>query len=172
MQEFKIEQVAYHVKDIDEGKRHFEHALGLAKENWIDDTVVAMGKIAGCPLEQLNKAHLTFNYQVGLELELIQYVEGVNWHSVAGRVGNNFEPFSVVFPSHLGMHVTSLVQMGEWITQMKKAGISVAQEVETLSHTNPVLVNLKQYYHYVVFNSRHLLGFDLKLIRRMVDNAD
>ena len=45
-------------------------------------------------------------------------------------------------------------------------GIKVAQEVFTKSHTNPVIAG-KRKYNYVIFDTKEILGVDLKFIVRI-----
>lgn len=130
-------------------------ALG-AKE-WAMDHVQALGDVFGAG-PQFNEADLAFNYQLGrddgkpLEFEVLKYTIGDNW--MHGRFG----------VSHLGMHCTE-AQLAEFHNFFAARDIEVAQEVDTQSHTNPVIAG-KRRYKYTIFNTRHILGVDLKLIVR------
>ena len=73
----------------------------------------------------------------------------------------DFAPKSV---SHLGMHVTS-GELEGWRHFFAERGIVVAQEVKTHEHTNPVIAG-KRFYTYVIFNTRPILGVDVKFIVR------
>lgn len=140
-------------------------ALGL--DEWSKDLVVARGEVFGSEVET-NVAALAFNYQATwfneeapastvpkpLELEVLHYEAGRNWM-------REYEP-SV---SHLGMHCTS-VELHEWRRRFEKLGIGVAQEVFTQSHSNPAIAG-KRWYQYVIFDTRRILGVDLKFIVRM-----
>jgi hypothetical protein len=64
------------------------------------------------------------------------------------------------------MHVT-LDEMAIWKERMESESIPIIQEVYTQSHTNPFLLENGRRYHYVIFDTQRLLGFDLKLIRRI-----
>ena len=70
-------------------------------------------------------------------------------------------PWSV---SHLGMHVTE-DELLEWRKFFAGRKIFVAQELHTDSHSNPVIAG-KRWYHYVIFETRHILGVDVKFIVR------
>lgn len=136
-------------------------ALGL--DEWSHDDVVAQGSVFELG-DQTNVANLAFNYQAShqpsvefpakpIELEVLQYTEGHNWmyyhdHSV----------------SHLGMHVTAS-ELEEFRAKFAALDIRVAQEVNTLSHTNPVIAGKRQ-YTYCIFDTRDVLGVDLKFIVR------
>ncbi|WP_211257045.1 hypothetical protein, partial [Xanthomonas pisi] len=67
--------------------------------------------------------------------------------------------------SHLGMHVTA-AELAEWRQFFNEEGIQVAQEVVTDSHTNPNIAG-KRRYNYVIFDTREIIGVDLKFIVRL-----
>lgn len=151
---FKIEQIA--ISPPESGP-----AMDLLKEigatEWSVDTVVAEGSVFGDYAS--NKAELNFNYDVcdGKEFEVLKYIGGPNW--IAASVGN--------YPcvSHLGMHCDA-EELHLWKQFFAKKQIRIAQEVHTISHTNPVIKG-KRNYHYTIFATRHILGVDLKFIVRM-----
>ena len=134
----------------------FLRILGL--ETWVQDHVVAGGKVFGEPGR--NEADLAFNYESTrpegkpLELEVLHYTSGPNW--VAGR-----EPMV----SHLGMHCTA-EELNDFRQKFSALGVRVAQEVFTESHTNPFLLETGRRYQYVIFDTRGILGVDLKFIVR------
>ena len=140
---------------------NFLKQLGL--DNWVKDHVVAGGKVFGEPGK--NEADLAFNYEntrpenKPLELEVLHYTSGPNW--MAGR------PPMV---SHLGMHCTA-EELDEFRRKFSDMGIRVAQEVFTESHTNPYLLEVKRKYQYVIFDTRDILGVDLKFIVRRENAA-
>ena len=135
--------------------------LGL--DEWVKDHVVAGGKVYGEPGK--NEADLAFNYESTrpegkpLELEVLHYTTGPNW--MAGR------PPMV---SHLGMHCTA-EELDKFRRKFADMGIRVAQEVFTESHTNPFLLEQKRKYQYVIFDTRDILGVDLKFIVRRENAA-
>ena len=135
--------------------------LGL--EEWVKDHVVAGGKVFG--ESGKNEADLAFNYEntrpenKPLELEVLHYTSGLNW--MAGR------PPMV---SHLGMHCTA-EELEAFRRKFSDMGIRVAQEVFTESHTNPYLLEVKRKYQYVIFDTRDILGTDLKFIVRRENAA-
>lgn len=153
---FLIEQVALCPHDP-AAAIAFLTEIGLAE--WARDHVVANGKVYG--LAARNEADLAFNYEAeppnALELEVLHYTDGNNWMRLR-------QP-SV---SHLGMHV-SAEELALWREKFASMGIPVAQEVMTESHTNPVIAGKRQ-YNYVIFNTNHILGVDLKfIVRHMLD---
>ncbi len=158
----KFDQIAFYVPDMDAAKKAYR-ALGCT--DWTDDIVTAQGKIGIVKdsRKQVNVAHLAFNYQLGIELELIQYKAGNNWHQVGGRV-DEVNHCSHPFASHMSWH-TEDIKVERSAFESK--GLQVVQDVLTLSHTNPHLVANGRKYRYIIFDSRNLIGFDLKLIQRV-----
>jgi hypothetical protein len=130
--------------------------LGL--NDWVEDHVVAEGRVYGASGK--NEADLSFNYQntregnKPLELEVLHYTTGPNW--MAGR------PPMV---SHLGMHCTA-EELEVFRRKFLAMEIGIAQEVFTQSHTNPFLLETGRKYQYVIFDTRDILGVDLKFIVR------
>ena len=166
--QFKIEQVALCPADP-------ERAIALLSKmglsEWARDHVVASGHVRGCG--NSNEADLAFNYQSTkeygdpklsmadgmtltkpLELEVLHYTTGRNWMSDHGP--------SV---SHLGMHCTEQ-ELLAWRDFFAAEGIQEAQSVRTLSHTNPVIKDSRR-YNYVIFDTREILGVDVKFIVRL-----
>lgn len=140
---------------------NFLKQVGL--ESWVHDHVIAGGKVYGEPGK--NEADLAFNYEntrpegKPLELEVLHYTTGPNW--MAGR------PPMV---SHLGMHCTA-EELDAFRRKFSDMGVRVAQEVFTESHTNPFLLEQKRKYQYVIFDTRDILGVDLKFIVRRENAA-
>ncbi len=149
---FVIEQLALYPPKPSEAR---ELLAAIGAVNWVDDHVTAVGRVMGA--EATNEADLAFNYGLGagiLELEILSYTDGRNWME--------FNPPSV---SHIGMHCDD-ANLVKWREFFAERGILVAQEVETVKHTNPILVESGRHYQYVIFNTRPILGLDLKFIVR------
>lgn len=128
-------------------------AMGLA--DWAHDHVVANGAVYGEPGR--NEADLAFNYDgiAGKEFEVLHYTRGDNWMAEPDRANS---------ASHLGMHC-STEELAEWRKFFAGRGIGVAQEVHTESHTNPVISG-KRWYNYAIFDTKRILGIDVKFIVR------
>ena len=158
---FKIEQIAICPKSPEDAKK----LLGeMGAGEWAEDHVVAEGEVFGRPSR--NEADLSFNYDLidGNEFEVLNYTKGSNWLS---RRAVNFMKDEALFNyvSHLGMHCTA-EELVEWRKFFEERGIAVAQEVVTESHTNPVIAG-KRTYNYVIFDTKRILGVDVKFIVRM-----
>jgi hypothetical protein len=147
----KIDQIAFNTKNPLALMTTFQ-AMGLTE--WHHDVVKASGEVYGNFAS--NRAELHFNYQLGIELEILHYQEGDNWL----RGGREKDL------SHLGCHIETEEEVNAIKEKMKGLGIGIAQEVYTTSHTNPVIAG-KRKYHYVIFASKPFIGFDLKIIRRI-----
>lgn len=149
---FKIEQLAICPANPQKAK---ELLIAMGAVDWAEDHVVATGKVFG--VKGTNEADLSFNYELfgGKEFEILDYTKGDNWMLHEGR------PNSV---SHLGMHVTA-EELDKWREFFEERGFQVAQEVWTDSHTNPVIAG-KRSYNYVIFDTKDVLGVDLKFIVR------
>ena len=154
MLNFKIEQIAIAPANVEQARKLLEEMGAI---DWVEDTVVASGKVFGKKGE--NKADLNFNYDLieGKEFEILNYKEGNNWVDTLGRGRNTV--------SHLGMHCSGKELIG-WRKFFAERNIPVAQEVKTQSHTNPVIAG-KRWYNYVIFDTKEILGVDLKFIVRI-----
>lgn len=156
MLRFHIEQFAIAPKDVRAAK---ELLSAMGATQWTLDNVHAVGEVFDKPVK--NEADLHFNYQLGsdktLEFEILDYtLFSENWLEGCGVPGS--------LVSHLGMHC-SADDLVEWRKFFAGRGIGVAQEVLTQSHTNPAIKDSRR-YQYVIFDTRDILGVDLKFIVR------
>lgn len=150
---FFIEQVALCPANPQAARKLMEE---IGAVEWHEDHVVAEGEVFG--VAGVNEANLSFNYQMldkANELEILDYTDGNDWMQHGGR------PNSV---SHLGMHC-SAEDLVKWREFFAEREIGVAQEVNTQSHTNPVIKDSRR-YNYVIFDTKEILGVDLKFIVR------
>lgn len=153
---FIIEQVAICPKDT---KAAIELLTALGAGDWARDHVVAAGTVRG--QQGGNEANLAFNYELldhAREFEVLEYTTPNNWMN---------EPERHNSVSHLGMHCTE-GELDEFKAFFAGRNIRIAQEVHTQSHTNPV-IDGKRLYHYCIFDTKAILGVDLKfIVRRML----
>ena len=148
---FSIEQIALFPSDP---VAAIELLKALGMEDWAHDHVVANGQVRG--KDARNEADLAFNYsglEKARELEVLSYTRGNHWMATRPRS-----------MSHLGTHCTA-EELVEWRAFFKARDIVVAQEVMTESHTNPIIAG-RRTYNYVIFDTRPILGIDLKFIVR------
>lgn len=156
MLKFKIEQIAISPPDPMKAELLLRE---MGAVEWVRDRVSAEGKVFD--EVEANEADLAFNYDMfnpakAGEFEILHYDIGNNWLKQAAR------DCSV---SHLGMHCTA-EELVEWRKFFEERKIGVAQEVFTSNHTNPVIAG-KRWYNYVIFNTRPILGVDVKFIVRL-----
>lgn len=153
---FRLEQIA--ISPIDPVAAE-ELLTAMGAEEWARDHVVAHGEVYS--QEGGNEADLSFNYALFNqdkpgEFEILNYTQGRNWLDGTSRANS---------VSHLGMHCTPM-ELVEWREFFAARGIGIAQEVFTKSHTNEIIAG-KRWYNYVIFDTKLILGVDLKFIVRL-----
>jgi hypothetical protein len=151
--QLKIDQIAITPPDAAAA-----HALlkRMGAAEWVEDTVVAGGTVFG--QHGSNVANLLFNYELSegpFEFEILDYNKGPNWCSRYGAT-----------VSHLGMHCSE-EELKHWKSFFAAEGIGIAQEVRTQSHTNQYLIDNERKYWYCIFDTRPILGVDIKFIVRV-----
>lgn len=153
MIKFTIEQIAICPNDPEAARRLL---ADMGAVEWAEDHVTAEGSVYGTA--GTNEADLAFNYEIfaGKEFEVLNYTEGDNWMNREERRNS---------VSHLGMHCSG-DELVLWRKFFAERGITVAQEVFTKNHTNPVIAG-KRSYNYVIFDTKAILGVDLKFIVRI-----
>lgn len=149
---FAIDQVAICPADPVAAKTLL---AAMGAERWAEDHVSAVGEVFG--FSGSNEADLAFNYDLlsGHEFEVLHYTDGDNWMNQQGRHNS---------VSHLGMHCNA-EELLQWRAFFHARGYRVAQEVLTRQHTNPAIAGTR-WYHYVIFDTKAVLGVDLKFIVR------
>lgn len=137
-----------------------KNMLGLANADWTEDYVTGDVKVFGGD-PSVSKAKLQFNYDLGIEVEILTYLEGPNWHRERERHSRHnddfeFNPRREAFVSHLGFHVND--------EDMPLLPWRVAQSMITTFHSNPAIAGRS--YEYVIYDTKDMLGVDLKYIKR------
>lgn len=152
----KMDQIAFYC-NTDLAELMVKNAFGLADKEWVQDYVIGDSSVFGGPFIE-NKAHLQFNYDLGIEIELLRYVEGPHWHT--------FEVDErAAFISHIGVHLDA----NEPFPDMG-IGWSMVQETFTKSHTNAFVNEKKRKYHYQIFRSYGTKTY-IKFIKRIEGEA-
>lgn len=148
----KIDQIAFLAR-TDEDEHLIKYRLGLLDAEWIEDVVVAQGIVNG----ELGKntAKLLFNEDLGIQVEILRYTDGPNYtqHLKAGEI------------CHIGIHATFDEPLPPFAVGAKEV-----QEVETISHTNPFLIETGRRYAYAVYDTRKTFGVHFKVIRRITED--
>lgn len=149
----KIDQIAY-ISYGEKDTRDIKAALGLIDADWTEDRVVAKGTVRG--QEGTNTAKLLFNYDTGVELEILQYTDGPNYAS--GLTGGRL--------CHIGIHADSFSQRNGY-QSVPTFDAPIIQQVETESHTNPFLLANGRKYRYTIYDTFSTLGVYMKVIERI-----
>lgn len=150
---FKIEQLALNPKDP---ARAFALMDLLGLNDWSNDQASAAGEVHG--KSGSNVASLSFNHQAEtpVELEILNYQAGDNWLAAVNA--------HTAVASHIGTHC-SAEELEQWRAKLLAFGVTVAQEVVTTRHTNPNVPQGRS-YKYVIFDTRDIIGLDVKFIVR------
>lgn len=154
----KLDQIAFYAHN-DEEAQAIKNTLGLADKTWVEDTAIGTALFpfgGGTPAKC--EAYLQFNYDLGMEVEILRFKGDFNWHAF----WNEAQYYdNGGFISHLGFHL----EEGEPFPEHNEAPL--VQELWTNSHTNPYLVEKKRTYHYRIHDARKTHGAFLKYIRRV-----
>ncbi len=158
----KIDQCAFYATTDDQADQ-IKAQFGLTDAVWIKDTVTARSIVNG--VDDQNVANLEFNYDLGIEFEILRYVDGKHWHLDNPAYGPKPEG-SVIPPfiSHVGIHLDD----GEEFPAMEHC--KLVQETFTISHTakyltSPASPAAGRLYHYRIFEMSP--GSYIKYIRRI-----
>jgi hypothetical protein len=157
----KIDQLAFLAR-TDEDVASIKKMLRLEEANWVEDEVAARGYVRGAGDEATNFARLLFNYDLGIEVEILRYLNGANYPDI-GEV-----PSCKL--AHIGMHVDKGEKIPVGLVDFVFA-FPIIQQVETIAHTNEFLINTGRKYRYTIYDTRELLGVYLKVIERLEQEA-
>ena len=154
----KIDQIAFYCPTEAAGLK-VKRFFNLESATWIQDKVTArstFGNQAIPPSE--NIAELQFNYDLGIELEILCYISGPSWHWTNPL---NREP---QFISHVGIHLDDEEDFPD------DCGFPLVQETFTQSHTSEYLTKPEspgymRRYHYKIYEMSP--GSYIKYIRRI-----
>jgi hypothetical protein len=162
----KMDQIAFYAAN-DELADQIKYQFGLVGREWIKDTVTANSSLGGTA-PQVNIAELQFNYDLGIELEIIRYISGKHWHNEnpldinAKLVMGKW--ISVPFISHVGIHLEDDEKFPEIKTW------KLVQETMTIKHTSEYLTKegspgFGRTYHYRIYEMSP--GSYIKYIKRL-----
>lgn len=152
----KLDQIAF-IARSDEDERLIKSSLGLSLADWTEDECVAKGSVRGHPGEQTNRAKLLFNYDMGIEVEILRYIEGANYADV-----NQIPSCQMC---HIGFHV----EKGAKVPSTSPFKFPIQQCVVTQTHTNQFLIDSGRRYRYTIYDSTAVFGTHLKVIERLGD---
>lgn len=157
----KLDQLAFYITSPEQA-RMVQAIFGLPETGWQEDIVTTRSVVYGKETE--NTARLLFNYSLGIEFELLQYLEGGHWHDTLANKGHMDEDKWFAqgwWMSHFGFHLND--------EPMPNLPFPLVQESWTTSHTNPLLVEQRRFYHYRIYDIRPWSGKSmyLKFIKRV-----
>lgn len=160
----KMDQIAFYSLTEKGGMASLmiKESLGLIDKHWIEDTVTCVNKVYPAykqPIMGQAKGHLQYNYDLGIELEILRYNEGPSWHEHLPPL------YSIInnttgrpYLSHIGIHLADdedFPAMLSW---------RLVQETKTKHHTNPYVNEKRRLYEFRIFES--VPGTYLKFIKR------
>lgn len=163
----KIDQIAFYC-ETENSEEHVKKTF--PGKEWIKDTVVSVNEIFpqyGRPYRCQAIGELQFNYDFGIELEILRYVEGSSWHNhLPTKIA--LRGSMLPFLSHVGIHMAEEdlfpdePNMQEWFVT---SPWRLVQRTRTISHSNPYLIEKKRTYEYRIYES--VPGTYLKYIKRI-----
>lgn len=155
----KLDQIAFYASTEEEAWQ-IKRMLGLHNAVWIEDMVTADSIVYDFnPLKIINVGQLRFNYDMGVELEILTYREGTHWHMLTNPLWNKDWGNGQRFISHVGFHLED----GEDFPNVP--GARLVQETWTKEHTNAYIVEIGRKYHYKIYEVTP--GTYVKYIKRI-----
>lgn len=134
-------------------------SFGISKGKWVEDIVTGDVKVweRGKMHEAgVSVGKLLFNYDLGIEFEILQYLAGPHWQTLRSEFQSRKGMIS-----HFGFHLENEEPWPEIDETL------LAQEMITTAHTNPFLVFRGRRYHYKIYDLRETTGAYHKFIRRI-----
>lgn len=153
----KIDQLAFIARN-DTDELLIKRFLRLERADWTVDHVVAKGYVRGVEGEAENTAKLLFNYDLGVEVEILRYTDGPNYPDIGDVPSGNL--------AHIGMHVEKGSSIPSALQDFVFA-TPIIQQVVTQTHTNEFLLNSGRRYRYTIYDTKPLFGVYLKVIERI-----
>lgn len=152
-----LDQIAFYAPDSI-AEANIKKMLGIDEAEWTVDHVSGRCRVFGGD-ERESTARLQFNYDLGIEVEILRYLSGPHWHlqRAISKHGPNVFFGSIPFVSHIGFHVND--------EELPNLPFQVAQEMVTVEHSNPAIAGRS--YQYVIYDTKDMLGVDLKYIKRL-----
>lgn len=153
----KIDQLAF-IARSDTEETLIKRFLRLDKADWVEDYVVAEGYVRGHEGTQSNRAKLLFNYDLGVEVEILRYIEGPNYPDEGAVPSGHL--------AHIGYHVEKGQKIPEPLDGFMFSA-PVIQQVVTKTHTNEFLITTGRRYRYTIYDTKPMFGVYMKVIERL-----
>jgi hypothetical protein len=169
--DYQFHQVAIYVPDgIDEAVAAWKN---LGYNDWIEDHADLVGTLSDSfvstgdpfitttrrpPRDVVTHAHMAFNYDImPMELEFLHYKGESRWQGTEGR---GMSPFI----SHMSTYVDDVVMESRVLAAFLKR--QPFHRFITKNHSNPGVKGKKRFIE-SIFDTRSLLGYDLKMIQKV-----
>ena len=161
----KLDQIAFYAHN-EKQVASIKEQLGLTDKKWIEDIVIGDVRNGKGTYFGQSQGLLRFNYDLGIEVEILTYLNGWHWHLDKPEFKEG-----LAFVSHIGFH------MEKDEPYRVDSGDTLLQVMNTLSHTNPYLIQKGRKYHYEIYAGAlsssvalvtfPLIGVDRKYIWRI-----
>ena len=150
----KFHQVAvYHIRP----DTAVHEWAGMGYSNWVSDVATLIGTEWGHRSEKVGE--MWFNYDIlPMELEYVHYSTTTR-HSGDGRTGH------IPFISHMSTYVEDVDDTVKRISE--EHDVEPYHKFQTSGHLNPSVKERGLTFREAIYDTRHLLGFDIKLIQRI-----
>lgn len=162
----KIDQIAFYCQ-TEEAEKIIKATFGLTDESkWTKDKAISTNVIY--PLHG-NAYHcraigeLQFNYDLGIELEILRYTTGSSWHNHLPTM-IALRGSMLPFLSHVGIHLDDGENFPDETFMNESRCWRLVQETTTHQHTNPYLLKKRRTYQYKIYES--VPGTYIKYIKR------
>lgn len=165
----EFHQVAIHVPEVSH-----ELAVSMLRMmghlEWIEDEADLIGWTWNPARQEMVPSqihgHMSFNYSMlgGRELEIISYTGDDSHHKISGTEYHNPNGFI----SHMSVNCedaedTAMMLVGRFYPDAR-----IVHQFETFNHRNPAIAG-KRRFKEVVLGTRHIIGFDIKMIQRLTN---
>lgn len=157
----KLDQIAYYAhNEYQWSSIADQFGICIARNDWVHDKVVGdltlFNEDGSVKHDGQSTADLSFNYDMGIEFEILTYLKGRHWHDEKPEFRDG-----VPFISHIGFHMDP----GEVVPKLILEKGQLVQHMQTISHLNPYLIEKKRRYVYEIYAMP--FGPDQKFIWRI-----
>lgn len=157
----KMDQVAYFSDNQFRSNDIKKDLEKLGCKKWVVDNVTSINQVFLHGTDgQHNligeaEALLQFNYELDIELEVLEYLSGPHWHMLDHRYLDGM----LLKQSHIGIHLEADEPFPEHLSW------KLVQSTRTIRHTNSYVVERKRTYEYRIFEVSN--DTYVKFIRRI-----
>lgn len=155
----KLDQIAYYAHSSDQAEE-IKRLFNLVQDTvWVQDIVHGHCELHQNGRKLSSSGRLQFNYNLGIELEILTYFDNNHWH-----YGHSYFHTGQPFLSHHGFHL-------EDDEPFPELAAPLVQEMFTRQHTNAYVTSRNRTYHYRIHDTRPWTGVFSKFIKRIHHDA-